>query len=421
MSSTCKGEHIAIGTEILLGQILNLHARTVSLELANHGFFMYHHSAVGDNMERIQASFRLAASRSNVVIVTGGLGPTVDDVTKEALAATLQRPMDLSAEALREIESYFTSRNHAMPEENKKQAMCIRGGTLLPNPNGTAPGQYIEDNDVYYFLLPGPPLEMVPMLQREVLPRLQEIFPAKRALISRVLHLCGIGESTVDEQITDLLVGDNPTVAPLAGEGEMLLRITATDETEELARVRITPVETKLRAMFNPYIYGEDEETLPTAVGRRLRERQQTLAIAESCTGGLVSSMVTAVPGSSDYFLGAVVAYQNHIKEQFLHVQGETLRQYGAVSEQTAAEMAAGVRGQFESTYGISITGIAGPGGGSAEKPLGLVYCGISGPQGTTVYRLQMRGSRDQIRLRAAKQVLWRLCQAIRNPLNGEQ
>lgn len=421
VSKTCTGEHIAIGTEIVLGQILNLHARTISLEMANRGFFIYHHSAVGDNVERIRDAFRLAAGRSNVIIVTGGLGPTADDLTREALAGYLQRPLHRSEEALREIQSYFSHRGRSMPEENKKQALCIEGGVLLPNPNGTAPGQYVEDHGSHYFLLPGPPLEMSPMLEQEVLPRLQSIFPRPYVLTSRVLHLCGIGESTVDEQIPHLLAGQNPTVAPLAGEGEMLLRITATGETEAAVQAIIAPVESRLQEMFNPYIYGYDEDTLPVVVGRLLRESRATVAIAESCTGGMVSSMITAVPGSSEYFLGGVVAYQNEVKQKFIDVQSKTLEMHGAVSEETAGEMADGVRRQFGSTYGIAVTGVAGPTGGSAEKPVGLVFCGVSGPLGTQVFRLQLRGSRDQIRLRSVKQALWRLCNVIRHAQTDSQ
>jgi nicotinamide-nucleotide amidase len=299
--------------------------------------------------------------------------------------------------------------------------MCIDGGELLPNPNGTAPGQYVIQNQVHYFLLPGPPLEMQPMLQQEVLPRLKTVFPNPNVLISRVLHLCGIGESAVDEQIPHLLAGHNPTVAPLAGEGEMLLRMTATGATERDARNLIEPVEASLHEMFGSYIYGYDEDSLPIVVGRLLRDCQSTLAVAESCTGGLVSSMLTAIPGSSEYFLGGIVAYQNEVKQKFIEVRQETLDSVGAVSEQTAREMASGVRRQFQSTYGISLTGVAGPGGASEAKPVGLVFCGVAGPEGTQVFRLQLRGSRDQIRLRAAKQVMWRLCNTIRQSSKSQQ
>lgn len=409
MRDTCRAEHIAVGSEILLGQITNGHARTVSLALAAEGFHLYHHSAVGDNLARLKKEFADAGTRSNVVIVTGGLGPTDDDLTKEALADFLQRPLEVSAEATSHLEAYFANRNKPMPEENKKQALCIVGGSIIPNPYGTAPGQYIEDNGVQYFLLPGPPLEMVPMLENHVLPRLRSAFGGGQVLVSRVLHFCGVGESEVDEQIRDLTQGSNPTVAPLASEGEMLLRITATGDHQETAAGLIEPVERTLRQLFSSYIYGVDDETLPVAVGKRLKASGGTVATAESCTGGLISAMLTSVPGSSAYLTGSVVAYQNSVKERVLGVSGATLREFGAVSEETAREMAEGVRSLLNATFGVSVTGIAGPDGGTPEKPVGLVFGAVAGPKGTEVIKLQFRGSREQVRIRAAKYLLWKL------------
>ena len=412
--AVCRTELIAVGSEILLGQINNSHAQNISQELAKSGFFVYHHSAVGDNEERIRKSFELAVKRSNVVIVTGGLGPTVDDLTKEALASFLEVPLHLSPAALHNLEQYFSARNRRMPEENKKQAYCVENGELLPNPNGTAPGQYIFAKGVHFFLLPGPPLEMRPMLINEVIPRLRTSFANKKFLQSRVLHFCGIGESDVDEQIRDLTSLQNPTVAPLAGEGEMLLRITATAESDESVKAKIASIEQKLRNRFGKYIYGVDDDTLAVAVGRELREHSATVSVAESCTGGLLGSMITAVPGASDYFVGGVLAYSNDIKQSLLSVDESTLGTYGAVSEETALLMAQGVRRLTKSTYGVSVTGVAGPGGGTADKPVGLVFVGIDSPNGTKAYRLQYRGSRDQIRIRSVKQALWRLIQIIR-------
>jgi nicotinamide-nucleotide amidase len=408
-NSTCRAEHIAVGTEILLGQIANRHAQTISLAFADQGFFLYYHSAVGDNMERIVQAFRQAAVRSNTVVVTGGLGPTEDDLTKEALAAHLGRRLLLSESALREIESYFRGRGRAMPERNRKQALCVEGGELIPNPNGTAPGQYVEADGVHYFLLPGPPLEMEPMLREHVIPRLRRLFPQQQAIRSRVVHFCGIGESDVDQQITDLLAKSNPTVAPLAGEGEMLLRITAAAADDAAAEALIAPVEAEIRRRFGDYIYGIDEETLPSAVGRRLQAAGATLALAESCTGGLISSMITAVPGSSAYFQGGVVAYQNRVKTTALGVQEATLREHGPVSEATAAEMAAGVKSALDAVYGAAVSGIAGPGGGTPEKPVGTVCAAIAGPSGVRAWTMRLRGSREQIRIRAAKRLLWEI------------
>ncbi|WAH40146.1 competence/damage-inducible protein A [Alicyclobacillus fastidiosus] len=409
VGTQCQAELIAVGSEILLGQINNSHAQVISAELAKYGLYVYHHGAVGDNEQRIRRAFETASQRSNVVIVTGGLGPTADDLTKEALASFLDRKLVLSEEALHHLMQYFAGRQRQMPEENRKQAYCIEGGELIPNENGTAPGQYIFDRNVHFFLLPGPPLEMRPMLRNYVLPRLIEVFGGQQALISRVLHFCGIGESDVDEQIQDLTAGQNPTVAPLAGEGEMLLRITATADSESSARAKIAPVEEELRRRFGSYLYGVDDDTLPSVVGRRLAERQHTLSVAESCTGGLLASMLTDVPGSSAYFMGGVVAYDNRIKESLLDVPSDVLATEGAVSEATARALAEGVRRRLSTTYGIGVTGIAGPGGGTPEKPVGLVYVAVADGRQTQVYRLQYRVSRAQVRLRTCKQALWRL------------
>ncbi|MFD1674637.1 competence/damage-inducible protein A [Alicyclobacillus fodiniaquatilis] len=409
MSDACRAELLAIGSEILLGQIHNAHARFISAELAKHGLYVYHHVAVGDNEARIQAAYQTAVTRSNVVIVTGGLGPTVDDLTKEALAAFLARKLVLSNEALAQLETYFAHRQRKMPEENRKQAYCIEGGELIPNPNGTAPGQYIFAKNVHFFLLPGPPLEMQPMLRDYVLPKLLDVFGGSQALVSRILHFCGIGESDVDEQVRDLTASANPTVAPLAGEGEMLLRITATAGSEEAAKAKIAPIEADIRRRFGSYIYGVDDDTLPTVVGRMLEEQRATIGVAESCTGGMLAAMFTDIPGSSAYFLGGIVAYDNHVKEALLGVPANVLETKGAVSEETAKAMAEGVRSRLQSTYGIGITGIAGPGGGTADKPVGLVFVAVADASGTEVFRLQYRVSRQQVRLRTCKQALWRL------------
>ncbi|KPV39880.1 damage-inducible protein CinA [Alicyclobacillus ferrooxydans] len=404
-----RGEHIAIGSEILLGQILNAHARTVSLAFAEQGFFLYYHTAVGDNLDRIANLLRQAGKRSNVIVITGGLGPTEDDLTREAVAQVLGRELHLVPDAVAEIERFFAGRGRPMPEVNRKQAMLIDGGEFLPNPNGTAPGQYVESEGVHYFLLPGPPLEMKPMLDNYVVLRLKQLLPNSSVLVSRTLHFCGIGESTVNEEVIDLLALQNPTVAPLASEGEMLLRITASAATAESAQELIAPLEKQLREQFPKYIYGVDSDSLPSVVGDALRARGATLSAAESCTGGLLSSMITAIPGASQYFFGGVVSYDNSVKSSVLGVSEETLKEHGAVSEEAAREMALGVRSACGTTFGVSITGIAGPGGGTAEKPVGLVYIGLADSDGCDVYRLQLRGSREQIRLRAAKQLLWRL------------
>lgn len=411
----CSAEHIAVGSEILLGQILNRHAQTVSRALVAEGFHLYHHTAVGDNQGRVLESLRIAAARSNVVIITGGLGPTEDDLTKECLAEFLNRPLVLDAGALATLMAFFERRERPMPAANRKQALCIADGELLPNPNGTAPGQYVNDplSGVHFFLLPGPPLEMEPMLVEQVLPRLRSTFTGHGVVRSKVLHLCGIGESDVDAQIADVTSMTNPTVAPLAGEGEMVLRITAAADNEAAAWERIRPLEERLTTAFAPYLYGLDDDSLPSVVGRLLRVRQETLATAESCTGGLLSSMITAVPGSSASYLGGIVAYHNEAKQALLAVDRGVLESDGAVSEKVAVQMAEGAKRALTATYAISLTGIAGPDGGTPEKPVGLVFGAIAGNGWTQCFQMHYRGSREQIRIRASKQMLWRLWSRI--------
>lgn len=419
MSSICQAEHIGVGTEILLGQIANTHARTISQELAANGFYVYYHTAVGDNLERIVGALQNAVVRSNLVILTGGLGPTQDDLTRDAVAQFVQRKLTFREDAWATVERYFHRRRRAIPERNRRQAMVIEGGEWIENPNGTAPGQYVSVDGVHYFLLPGPPLEMIPMLKSEVIPRLQRLFPLDVSLESRVLHFCGIGESDVDAQIPELLASSNPTVAPLAGEGEMLLRITANGRDAREAHRLIQPIETYLRSLFSKYIYGTDEDTLAAVVGRRLLRQGASLAIAESCTGGLVSSMITSVPGSSAYFLGGVVSYANAAKAIALQVSQDSLERWGAVSEQVALEMARGVRKLLGASYGISITGIAGPGGGTADKPVGLVWFAISSSAGDLSFSGIWSGSREQVRIRAAKYLLWQLWSRLEMETSG--
>ncbi|RIV29329.1 competence/damage-inducible protein A [Alicyclobacillaceae bacterium I2511] len=419
MSPICKAEHIGVGTEILLGQIANSHARTISQELAAHGFYMYYHTAVGDNMERIGSVLQSAIARSNVVIFTGGLGPTQDDLTRESVAKFVHRKLTFREDAWGTVERYFHRRRRPIPERNRQQAMVIEGGEWLENPNGTAPGQYVGVNGIHYFLLPGPPLEMIPMLKNKVIPKLQRLFPLDMALESRVLHLCGIGESDVDAQIPELLTGRNPTVAPLAGEGEMLLRVTASGHDVNAAKKLIYPVEQRLRSLFGSYIYGTDEDTLAKVVGQRLLGNGASLAVAESCTGGLVSTMITSIPGSSAYYLGGVVSYADAIKMAVLQVTSKSLNQWGAVSEQVALEMARGVRKLTGSNYGIAITGIAGPSGGTVDKPVGLVWFAISGFAGDKAFSGVWSGSREQIRIRAAKYLLWRLWSQLEMETSG--
>ncbi|MCY0876394.1 MAG: competence/damage-inducible protein A [Firmicutes bacterium] len=411
-----NAELIAVGTEILLGQIDNAHARYLSQELAMLGVSVYFHSSVGDNKERATQLIRTALSRSDVIILTGGLGPTVDDLTREAVADACGLPLAFSEEAFAEhVAPYFTRLGRSMPETNRRQAMRVGSAVFLGNPRGTAPGQYLFYEGKHLFLLPGPPLEMRPMFTESVRPILLGLAQAGgEVIVSRVLHLYGVGESTVDGQIADLLQAQsNPTLAPLAAEGEMLLRLTAKASSEAAAMSLVKPLEVELRHRLDAFIYGVDDDTLATVALRALSDRATTVALAESCTGGLMASMLVDIPGSSAVFVGGVVAYDNAVKVTALGVPDALLERVGAVSEEVAIAMARGVRERLHSGFGVGITGVAGPGGGTVAKPVGLVYIAVAGPEATEVRRFEYRGDRMQIRIRAAKSALHMLTQCV--------
>ncbi len=411
-----KAELIAVGTELLMGQISNTNAQYLSIKLAEIGIPVYHHSVVGDNFNRAKEVLAIAKNRgANVMLLTGGLGPTDDDITRDVVASFVNKEQHLSQEIVEHIRGYFTSSGREMPDNNKKQAMVIEGATVLPNPRGTAPGMYIESEGVQFFLLPGPPTEMKGMYEEQVLPILKRLQGEnKQVFTSRILRTFGIGESMMEERIQDIIEQQtNPTIAPYASEAEAVLRITASAPTEEEGLKLIKPVEEEIKVRLKSYIYGINEETLPVKVGQLLQQAGQTLTLAESCTGGLVGTMLTDVPGSSSYFLGSIVSYNNEVKKRVLGVSEEVLLQHGAVSEACARQMAEGAIKSTGSDWSISITGIAGPGGGTVEKPVGLVYIGVSGPSGTTVVERRLRGDRTQIRLRAAKNAFYELIKRL--------
>jgi nicotinamide-nucleotide amidase len=408
-----RAEIIAVGTELLLGQIANTNAQFLSEQLALAGVSVYFHTVVGDNKERLRSALSIAAGRSDLIVLSGGLGPTDDDVTREAVAEHVGRRLVLDETILHRLRELFAGFNMVMPENNRRQAMVIEGGLVLDNPRGTAPGMYVKDGSRHYVLLPGPPTELRPMVREKLLPLVQSI-AGPVTIRSRVLRLYGIGESPLEERLKDILDGQsNPTIAPLASEGEVMLRLTARAVNEEEAYRLIAPVEQQIRERVGKYIYGVDDEILPVAVGKRLASRNQTLAVAESCTGGLVGASLTEVPGSSSYFRMGIVTYSNASKHQLLGVSAETIRVHGAVSEETAREMAEKIRILAGTDWGLSVTGIAGPGGGTPEKPVGLVYTAVSGPEGVRTKRLLLRGDRQQIRIRSVKAALFLLITAM--------
>ena len=377
-------ELISVGTEILLGDILNTNVQYLSKALAAIGIGVTHHCTVGDNKERLIDAIDTAFGRCDAVILTGGLGPTPDDLTKETCAEYFGKELYLDDSILEEIESYFCSKNIQMPESNKKQALVPEDSIILENRNGTAPGFIMEKDSKIIVILPGPPKEMVPMYRESVEPYLKKF--TNEIILSKNIRTFGIGESAMSEKVSDLLEGSNPTVAPYAKSGEALLRVTAKAENEEDAEKLMIPVIKEIESRLWDYIYAIDCGSIEEAVAKLLIERKQTVAFAESCTGGLCAKRLTDISGASEIFHCGVVSYANEIKHKVLGVKTETLENYTAVSEECAKEMAQGVRLLADATYGVSITGYAGPGN---EEEVGTIYIAVSSEKNIRVKKLQ--------------------------------
>lgn len=394
-----KAEIIATGTELLLGQTLNTSAHYLTGKLSGLGIEVDYHITVGDNAERIEVSLRQALGRSELVVTTGGLGPTVDDITKELVAKVLGLEMELDQASLKHVEDFFALRKAAMPESNRKQAYFPKGAMILPNPVGTAPGAIITKDGKTVVILPGPPFEMQPMFENHVQRELERIVgPDAERMNVRVLKIFGMGESAIEEVIADLMNKPNPTMALLAKRAEMHVRLVARSGDAKEARQILDRAEVEIRSRLGDKVFGRDEESMIGIVGKTLRERGLTVATAESCTGGLVGAALTQEPGSSDFYLGGVVSYDNAVKEQMLGVGQQSLEEKGAVSPEVAKEMAAGVRARLGTDLALATTGIAGPDGGSDAKPVGLVYIGLATPQGVEAKKFQFYGGRDSVR-----------------------
>lgn len=377
-----NAEIISVGTELLLGQVINTDTAIVAKELSALGINMLYSAVVGDNPERLEEAVKAAINRSDLLIMTGGLGPTEDDLTKETVAKAAGKKLVMHEESLRKIESYF---NHVkVADVQKKQAMLPEGCEVFENNNGTAPGcAFKAENGCVIIMLPGPPSELKPMLTESAVPYLQ--IEQNSVIVSHNVHVYGRGEALVGEMVSDLLEGSNPTVAPYAKEGEMFLRVTAKAENEDEANEMCRPVIEEIEARLGEFIYGVDIESLEELVVNLLREQGKRIAFAESCTGGLLAKRITDIPGSSEVFEMGCVTYSNAVKEQILGVSSETLNKYGAVSEQTAREMAEGIYKISGADVGVAVTGIAGPGGGSEEKPVGLAYIALCDGKNTWV------------------------------------
>lgn len=403
-----SAEILCVGTELLLGDIINTNASYISVKLSEIGVGVYHQSVVGDNPERLKSAISDALLRSDVLITSGGLGPTYDDITKETVAELLGVDMYYDSSVADRIHRYFERIGRPMPPSNEKQAMTPVGAYIIPNPRGTAPGLMIDSEyhgrSVTVIMLPGPPCELEPMTDESVIPLLAEKFNAEKGVFfSRNLHFTGIGESSLEEIIGSLTASDNPTVAPYAGEGEVRIRVTAAAENENDAANLCDSMTEKILAFgVGKYMYSIDIPTIEETLVRRLKELNMTLATAESCTGGLISKRITDVSGASAVFLGGVCSYSEKIKQSMLGVLPETLEKYSAVSEQTAREMADGVRLAMNSDIAVSVTGYAGPGGGSESDPVGTVYIGISSRERTFVKRYSFSSLRDRVFIRRA-------------------
>ncbi|MCA3747785.1 MAG: competence/damage-inducible protein A [Rubrobacter sp.] len=415
MQKISNGEIVAIGTEILLGDLVDTNSAWLSQRLAALGVNVYRHTAVGDNRERIVAALQEAATRSDLVVTTGGLGPTPDDLTHECLSLLTGRPLVEYPEARRHVDEMFRRFGRKPTPSNYKQALFPEGARLIPNPLGTAMGALLEYGGTLFATFPGVPGEMRTMFEETLAPLIRE--RTEGTIVSRTLWFAGIGESALAERVQDLLDSRDPTVAPLAGEGKVRLRITTRAATPEEAQEKIAPVEREILSRLGRYFFGEDDETLESAVGRLLKERGETLAVAESCTGGLLAKRLTDVPGSSAYFKEGIVAYSNEAKERLLGVPRKMLAEHGAVSEPVARRMAEGVRELSGADYGLSVTGIAGPGGGTAEKPVGLVWVGMASREGTEAVRLDLSAwarSRSSIRERSVNMAFDLLRRALK-------
>lgn len=401
-----KTEIIAVGTELLLGQICNGNARFLSEKLAELGINVYWHSTVGDNTARLAGVLKAALDRADLLILCGGLGPTRDDLTKETAAEVLGLPLEINKEWEYRLEQFFSMLGRRMPDNNRKQALLPRGAQIIFNEHGTAPGVWLEHGRQVLILLPGPPRELEPMFVHEVTPRLQK-FAGGKIIVSRVLKVAGLGESALDEAITDLLTAQsNPTIATLAQYSEVHLRLTAKAGSREEAEILLDGLEDKLRNRLGESVFGRDGERLVEQVAKLLIERRLTLAVSESCTGGLLAGLLTSVPGSSAYFLQGLVTYSNRSKTALLGIDPALLCKYGAISPEVAGAMAENGRKLAGSDLCLAVTGIAGPAGGTEEKPPGLVYIASATAQDLDCRRFNFPGTRQSIQERAAATAL---------------
>jgi len=421
-----SAEILCIGTELLLGNITNGNARWLAEQLAALGLPHHRQTVVGDNRERLMAAVREAAGRCRVLITTGGLGPTPDDLTTEALAAAFDTPLVEHPEIWAEIQARLTARGRVCSPSNRQQAFLPAGAQVLPNPTGTAPGIIWTppagagiQPGFTVLTFPGVPSEMEAMWRATAEPWLRAAGLAEGVFASRMLRFWGVSESALAEQMADLLEGENPTLAPYAGAGEVKLRLTAHAGSEPEAQALLAPLEAEIRSRTGTACFGVDGDSLASVVLEQLRQRGETLAVAESCTGGGLGAALASVPGASDVFQGGVIAYANAVKQGLLGVPAALLETHGAVSDPVAMAMAEGARRATGATWAIAVTGIAGPGGGTVEKPVGLVHIAVAGPGGCLSEGVRFGSSRRRSWIQAltAGEALQRLRSRLMVPL----
>lgn len=400
-------ELIATGSELLLGDTINTNVAYLGHELNRLGYTVAFHSTVGDNRARMEAVVRQAATRADIVICTGGLGPTQGDITRECVAKAIDKPLVLNEDAVREVKQFFIDRNREMPDASRRETILPEGSVVLHNSVGVAPGLAVSADKVTFILLPGPPSEMKAVFSESAVPYLLKRFGEQGAIVSKRYAVYRLRELELEERLFDLVkLQHNPTIAFLIKNGYIEVRLTASGKTTEEAQKLLAPWENIVEERLGDAIGRVLTDNLPNTVGAMLTARKATVATAESCTAGLVGKRLTETAGSSSYYMGGVQSYSNDVKHRLLGVPQDMLDKYGAVSEQVAKAMAEGAKKVIGTDYGVSTTGIAGPGGGTATKPVGLVWFGVAGPKGTVAFRNDFIGDRESIRQSAAEQAL---------------
>lgn len=399
-----KSEIIAVGTELLLGQIANTNAQWISKQLASAGLPVYSHTVVGDNFDRVRSCFKQAAARSDLVIVTGGLGPTEDDLTREAAQGVFDQDLIEHDETMNKIMAYYERNNKQMTMNNRKQALVFTEANVLKNSVGMAPGQLISHEGTTWAFLPGVPSEMKKLMEEEVIPHIKEKFDLKSQIASEMMRFIGIGESALETELNDIISSQtNPTIAPLASEGEVGLRLTATGETDEEAFHKIFTLKQTILDRVGMYYYGSDSLTIEEKVRDLLKEKNLTIGAAESFTGGKFMDALVSLPGASSVCHGGLVAYTPEMKEHVLQVPKFIIKQYGTISEECAEIMALNTQSLLGADVGVSFTGVAGPDASEGHEP-GTVFIGLQmGERKPEVYHFHFHGGRDQVRNRAVK------------------